>query len=496
MRRAGRMLEAALLFLVAAALALYAGQRAAEDWQVNWDGLSAVVHAQDIWHRAPEPRLTQIGFVQPPLPALLASAVAIPRTRPDLIRFLPPLLGALYLGLTALVFFKLVRGRGLSRPWAYLLTAALVLHPLLLSQAAGGAPAALRTLLILGMLWGLDEWARSGSLRALLVASLLLGAGLLTRYELVLWVGPIAVTIAVISARAGGYSQAEGTVLAFLLPLAYLAAGWIAACWFIQGDPWYFWRHTFANSPELTSDGLARAASDISLLACPFLTGALWYTLASKRRARAGQFSIALLLGGPVLAAAGASVLGRLSGGPWSQLMAVSCLAMAGGYLLAARGLGDAMRGSGWDLHAVMSLVLAAVGMTAAVHFTQLGMGLPRGLTDTIRGKIAFTGDCHAEAAAAARLREELAPGERAVIAGWPGFAVAAFEGHLNRTILVPTPQPPGGDIPAVEVLLVREDQRGSAQDSWKQALETRLEMLWRVGSWTCYRPVPTQQSP
>ena len=140
MTRWGRLFEGGLIFFLAAGLAVYSGHRAAGTGQVNWDGLSAVAHARDIWYRAPEPRLSQIGFVEPPFPALVAAVVAAARGDADLVRFLPVRLGALYLGLTALFFFRLARGWRLSRLWAYPLTAALVLHPVLLRRRTGSPP--------------------------------------------------------------------------------------------------------------------------------------------------------------------------------------------------------------------------------------------------------------------------------------------------------------------------------------------------------------------
>jgi hypothetical protein len=136
-----------------------------------------------------------------------------------------------------------------------------------------------------------------------------------------------------------------------------------------------------------------------------------------------------------------------------------------------------------------MSLMLVAVGLAGAVYLSRVGLGLPRGLTETIRGRLAFTGDCRPEAAAAGRLRQELRPGEEEVlIAGWPGFAVALFEGDLGRMILVPAAQPPwGAPVAATGILLVREERLGEWQEAWANATGSSLWVKWRVGLWTCY---------
>ena len=45
--------------------------------RVNWDGLAAVAHAYDVFHAEPSANLAMIGFVQPPLPALLQLPVVL-----------------------------------------------------------------------------------------------------------------------------------------------------------------------------------------------------------------------------------------------------------------------------------------------------------------------------------------------------------------------------------------------------------------------------------
>lgn len=489
MKRTGLILEGVLLFLLVSGLVYHAGSRSAAAGSVNWDGLSAVAHALDLWYRAPEPRLTEIGFVQPPLPAALASAVVVPRPASPSTLLLPARLGAVFLGLAALCFFLLLRRWGLPRPLGYPLTAAFVLHPVALSLAAGGAPAALLLLLFVGILWGLDEWAATGSLRALLVASLLLGAALLVRYEVAVWVLLIAALVWIVAQRAGGYSQAEGAVLAFLLPLVYLAAGWVVACWLIQGDPWYFWRHTFNQTPPTGAGPLFRAAFGLSLFSCPLLVGGLAYVFSSRHRLRHAQGSLTLLLAGPLLAAGAAPLLGRLSGDAWSQLTVLVIVALAGGYLLFARSLAQALAARRFGAAEVGGLLLAGLGIWVVLGLTNSGVGLPARTVSALSGRLAFTGDCRGEGQAAALLAGERREGERVVVAGWPGFAVAALEGSLEAITCLPSATPPATPVPPFEVLLVRENKPGVLQAAWEAAASSPLRLVWRTGLWTCYRP-------
>lgn len=478
--------ESLLVFCLVTFLCGRAGTLSVRSGQVNWEGLAAVGHAQDLWYRAPEPRLTEIGFVQPPLPSLLASLAVWPRPHPQATVFAPVRLGAVLLGLTAVLFLGMTRRLRLAWPWRYGLTAALVLHPVPLSQAAAGSPAALLLPLLLGSLWCLDEWAATESLRPLLISSLLLGGAVLTRYEAVLWVGLAAVLVAAVAARAGGYKQAEGAVLAFVLPTAYLGAGWIAACWLIQGDPWYFWRYTFAGAGE-GAGNLFPTALYLALLCSPLLPAGAYAVLGDRRRETA-MASLLLGVGGLVLVAVATPLLGRLAGDAWSQLTVPLLTATAAGYLLAARVVAPDQR-PGWGVLTPAAL-LAVVTIAAVLLAGRAGGGLPRGTLEALQGRLAFTDSVQAEQQVAQRLGAELGPQERVVIAGWPGFAVAMLEGELGRMLLLPAALPPVRGLAQVpELLLVREPQTGALQGAWEDVLPGRtLRPVWRVNSWTCYR--------
>jgi hypothetical protein len=476
-----------------AGLCARAGTLSARAGQVNWEGLAAVGHAEDIWYRAPEPRLSELGFVQPPLPSLLASLAVLPRPAAAGTPYAPVRLGAVLLGLTAVIFLGLTRALGLAWPWRYLLTAGLVLHPVPLSLAAAGSPAVLLLPLGLGAVWCLDQWASTGSLRPLLIASLLLGAAVLTRYELVLWVGLAAVLVGVVAARAGGYRQAEGTLLAFLLPTFYLGAVWVISCWLIQGDPWYFWRYTFAG-PAPAAGNLFPPAVYLALLCCPLLPAASYALLRDGRLSSLplpAAASLVLGLGGLGLAGLATPLLGRLAGDAWSQLTPALLVTMAAGYLLAARAVALA-QASGWERQ-IPAGILAVAGIAAMLLAGRVGGGLPRGTLEALQGRLAFTDNAQAEPAVAERLRRELGPGKRAVVAGWPGFAVALLEGDLDRMTLLPTSTPPLQPLaqPA-DLLLVREDREGDLRAAWQRALPAgqELQEAWRLDSWTCYRGI------
>jgi hypothetical protein len=184
-----------------------------------------------------------------------------------------------------------------------------------------------------------------------------------------------------------------------------------------------------------------------------------------------------------------------LAGDAWSQLTVALLVTTAAGYLLAARTVAQAET-SGWRPQ-LPTAALAVAGLAAVLLAGRVGAGLPEGTRDALQGRLAFTDDATAEPAVALRLRPELGPGKTALVAGWPGFAVALLEGDLGQMTLLPTPTPPApGALPshaqAADLLLVREDHPGDLLPAWQAALPAaRLHQAWRVDSWTCYRTRP-----
>ncbi|MFW6155787.1 MAG: hypothetical protein ACOC7J_00595, partial [Armatimonadota bacterium] len=179
-------LEVWLALLLVFAITLGVGLRGRlVDEQVNWDGMAAVAHAHDVFSAQRNANLAMIGFVQPPLPALLQLPTVLVFPSLATSGIAANLLGALCAGGSAALLLGLAADCGLSRGWRWPLVAIFALHPFVLGPAACGAPMALLTALLLGASWALLRWRRAESLRDLIVASLLLSGALITRYEAV-----------------------------------------------------------------------------------------------------------------------------------------------------------------------------------------------------------------------------------------------------------------------------------------------------------------------
>ena len=226
-------LELWLTLLLAFALTLGVGLygRFTDD-RVCWDAMAAVAHAFDALHAQPNANLAMIGFVQPPLPALLQLPIVLLVPWLATSGLAANLLGAFCAAASAALLLGLAAESGLSRGWRWPLVALFALHPLVLGPASCGAPMALLTTLLMGASWALLRWARTESLRDLIAASLLLSGALITRYEAVFIVIGALIYLAWRTWRQDrSPEKLEGTLIPFALPIAYVAGIWIAADW-------------------------------------------------------------------------------------------------------------------------------------------------------------------------------------------------------------------------------------------------------------------------
>jgi len=489
--------ENIVIMVGTAVLGITAGRQALlRHGLVNWDGLAAVAHAYDVFHKLPGAHLTLLGFVQPPLPGLVAAGgvALVPRiAQPAL---LPSVIGAVLLGLGALMIRNIGRQVGLGRyvPWAFVLL--FVFSPVAFSYAAGGAPAILLIVLLLGAAFALSRWGDGQRFRDLLAASLLLAAAIVTRYEVVFVVVAVTLYVTLRSAQEGDWRRVEGTLIAFLLPIAYVAAGWIGACWVIKGDAWYFWRQTFtgpANGPLTHWHTASVEAICVIVASSPLLVAAAYYAL-RNRTVRAQAAGPLAIVGGSTAAAI---ILGRLHaslpGDSWAQLTVLTAASIAVGLLilmLAVTHMAAAYsqpRGL-----AVFSLLAAAMLLTNAfVISPRTGIPLSSGIAAV--GRLSFAGDARNELAAARRLSTELSPGRRAVVAGWPGFAIALFTRQVDKiTVYAEGQAPPAhlelhsGDL---VILHSGEEYAEEIHDSWTRRLPTGmgLHQCWREGPWVAY---------
>ncbi len=470
--------------------------------RVNWDGLAAVAHAYDVFHAEPRANLAMIGFVQPPLPALLQLPIVLVVPWLATSGVASNLLGALCLGAASALLLGLAAEAGLDRPWRWGLVMAWLLHPMVLGPATTGSPMALLMALLMGTAWALLRWSRTEGLRELVAASLLLSGALITRYEAIFIVAGAVIYLAWRTLRSSGsWSKLEGTLITFGLPIAYVAGIWISANWAIMGDPWHFARETFSNPRGPDGERLSFALVQVSLV-CFFPIFALVYHQVrgagrTPAPARPLAWLVLTAMLGPLIFP---GVFGKLSApDEWGRLVTLVAMVLVGGYAMLAVAVGTHRRGKTLGGPAAGSLLIAVISTGLLGWLLSNGLGLPGRATDAYVGRGPMADWAGDELLAARRLiQTDLPEGPRHVVAGWPGFAVVLFGGKTGQIQVVLERDCPA-ELPRLSrgSRLIKLPERGhglrgrdvgAVPPGLSEGLELRPR--WQQGSWLCYEVV------
>ncbi len=470
----------AIILVFAATLAVGMRGRLIEH-SVNWDGLAAVAHAYDVFHAESNANLAMIGFVQPPLPALLQLGFAVVAPGLATSGLAANVMGALALAIAAMLLLGMAAQFGMAPFWRWLLTALFVLHPMAIGPAATGSPLAILLALLMGACWALVRWRANEGLRELIAASVLLALVVITRYEAIFIVIGALIYVAWRVRKGGGsWSRLEGTMITFAMPIVYVLAIWIGANWAIMGDPWHFVRRSFIAAD---GGGMPSAVLRVSFV-CFFPILALMLTQIRDGRYAATARPLAwLTLTAAVAPLVFQGMFGSLDApGDWDRLMTLAAMVLVGGYAMLAVTGGEMMRGvrtlgsPGLAATALASLVLS-------IWLVSVGAGLPLKVTDAWAGRGPLADDGRDVVQAAGLLREtQLAEGRHHVVAGWPGFALVLFSGQTGRTRVVQLMDLPA-EMPHLGVgsmLVVLEEGIAGVPPE-------RIEERWRQGQWHCY---------
>jgi len=495
--------EVWLVFALVVALTLGVGLRGRlMDRRVNWDGLAAVAHANDVFRAGPNANLAMIGFVQPPLPALLQLPVVLVAPWLATSGLAANLLGALSAGVATVLLLGLAAECGLSRRARWPLVAVFALHPLVLGPAACGAPVALLTALLMGAAWGLLRWSRTQALRDLIASSLVLSAALITRYETAfIVVGALIYLAWGILRNGGSWSRLEGTMITFGLPIVYVGGIWVAANWAIMGDPWHFVRESFAAAPA-TSGEMLSATIRVGLVAFfPIL--ALVYNQMGGAGHHAGPARpVALLV---LMAMVAPAVFPRVYAGlaesDWSRLVSVLAMVLAGGFAMLAAAAGELSAGRPHRAPPHGSVLIVAASLLVVIWLGAQGRALPGPWPQAYLGRGPLADDARHELTAASLLREAGLPEQRRhLVVGWPGFAVALFAGRSGDVAVIRTSELAdeiGSLWAGSRLVILAGAEAGAVPESAFDAnlglpAPLALQEQWRSGPWRCYEVVRT----
>ena len=441
----------------------------------------------------------RIGFVQPPLPALLQLPIVLLVPWLATTGLAANLLGALSAGAAAILLLGLAAECGLRRAWRWPLVALFALHPLVLGPAACGAPMALLTALLMGASWALLRWARTESLRDLIAASLVLSGALITRYEAVFIVVGALIYLGWRTWRQDrSPEKLEGTLITFALPIAYVAGIWIIANWAIMGDPWFFVRETFG--PQVASgEEMLTALLRVGLVACFPVLALVYHQLRGTGRYPASARPVAWMVLTAMLAPGAFPSLfaGLGADAQWANLRTPLAMMLAGGFAMLAVVIGDLLhrRRQERPIHGTIFIAFASLGV--ALWLLSAGQGFPAKPTQALLGHGPLAARATYEQEAAELLRDtELPEGPRHIVAGWPGFAVALYADRAGQVTVIRTQELPEYVdtlwANSVLVLLVGEGEDAVPVDAVEANLGMGrglvLDEQWRAGPWACFR--------
>jgi hypothetical protein len=505
-----------LAFCLPFAVAVAAGWLAHGRALVDLDTLAAAQKAWEALHLQAHANLALIGFEQPPLLALLY--LPLSAFAPGLLvsGLAGPLLGACFLGLSVLVLCRLSRALGLPGWLTCLIAAGFALHPLVLSYATLGARAIVLTFVLLGLSASLIHWGRTERVRDLVTGGLFAAAAILLAYETLAVVIAAAAYIAWRCRPAPGTApaKAEGTLIAFLLPAAYVALVWVITDWAIMGQPLHFWQVTTTRAILLGRDTVhdwLQPLLTVLVIANPLLLALIYGHLRRASRPATGLPAAGMLVAAlvsPVLFISLRPV--PTDGSPWGALMPLAATGLGVGVALLVAFASDVcLAGSDWRRVVSPGLALVAIGSVGLAAISQLGgQGLPVGLRSALSGRPAFAAYVGEEWRAGEAWAFELAGNANGgIIAGPLGYVVAL------RARAIPPPfsvfevvddarVPPGPRASRLSegMLLALDDPQGTHAAEWWAALPhyLHLKRLWAEGKWVCYEVTehPEHQEP
>jgi hypothetical protein len=234
--RLGGLREPALVWAVAfsvyAAVGLY---MTLELHLVLVDAESRLENAFTVWWNVPQ-KLAAIGFYWPPLQTIaLLPLTAVHPLATSLAAL--PLTSAALGAAVAVVIERTLARAGLERPLRWALTAAFALNPMILFYSANGMAEVLTVLFLAWAFALLVRWALAPRWWGLPSVGAAFALGVLSRYEIGLWLPIVAAAaVWVLARQRQSAARIESSTIALLAPPIYAVALWTFINWTLTGS--------------------------------------------------------------------------------------------------------------------------------------------------------------------------------------------------------------------------------------------------------------------
>lgn len=259
----------AIVVLAFAVYGLVGYRVVVEQHVVVFDAVARLAHAYFVWFNDP-PKLAAVGFVWPPIATLVFLPFALLKPAATSLLALPLTSATFAAGTLALLNRMLALGR-MPRARRYVLLALFGVNPMILFYATNGMSEAVYLFFLVASVYASVRWFLVRESRYLVLAGFTFSMGVLSRYEVITWAILIAAVVVVAMIRQHvSRAELEGSLVAYLVPVAYGIGLWLFVNWTIVGSPLYWLSYQAPGQPDEDSPaaagggmGLADAVSSL-----------------------------------------------------------------------------------------------------------------------------------------------------------------------------------------------------------------------------------------
>jgi hypothetical protein len=223
---------------------------------MNADAYTRVADATYVLYSR-DPHLGAVGFIWPPLPALLNLPIlGLQHWFPFLIdrAFSGSIEAAMFGAGTVVLLNQGLRRAGILPPVRWLVLAVWLANPMVALYSAQGMSEAPFIFFVVASLMSFLRWTETRSAGELAALGVLVGLGTLCRIEMVPMALLIGAGIVFCSlGRKVGWRQLETQLLLYALPALFVFGLWIGSTWVIEHDPLYMFHSGYSKQSAATN---------------------------------------------------------------------------------------------------------------------------------------------------------------------------------------------------------------------------------------------------
>lgn len=214
------------------------------------DALTRTFHAYLVLF-GNEPKLTSIGFVWPPLPTILQIPLVLIKPL-NTFGFAGNILTAIFLGITAVYFNKIMRLFELKRILRGIFLTLFITNPMIIFYGSNGMSEMVFIGFTIISIYYFLSFIKEKHLASLILSSVSLSFAIMSRWEAFALLPAILFSLGYIHflIKKQPLRKAEGLMLLYLTPIIFVSLVWLLANWVIVGSPFYFLHNDYAYTAQ------------------------------------------------------------------------------------------------------------------------------------------------------------------------------------------------------------------------------------------------------